>query len=460
MRRNMFAALLALALPACLVMCSNAAGAAPSNYHEIGLADAPAEINIDDFVAADDPVRRLEFWFSTEVGFTTGDSTGSLRHISDGDLLTEHACLVRTNRQLTARLGIMPIAPDLGLDAVSFPMRHNLLTDSADLTNTWPIYFSLEEGVFSETQGWISDGDLLNSDGRIVRTNFELIRGFEPLIMSAAGVGLDAVHMNYLSSPDIGILFSVERNFYSGQMNRLVKHGDLLAESGRIYRTNQQLLRNFRPYVPPDSLDAAPRDYGLDGVYVTRWGEVWFSVEEGFYDRMWGYVSDGDVLSEAGYIVRRNLDLLRVCEPLEDMANFGLDALDYRCPLPSPTLSDVSNSGCKPSLGDSDDGDDVYPFCGGDDFAFRIGAGTVAVVHKNAAYNCCPTDIAVYMSIVGNNILLTEEEILPAPCDCDCCYDIQSKIINLESGTYTLDYCWFDYETGQNMCYNTTITIP
>ncbi|MCK4658101.1 MAG: hypothetical protein KAV82_01140 [Phycisphaerae bacterium] len=260
---------------------------------------------------------RPEFRYSTEIGFTPSTPTSVLPPLSDGDLISDHTCLVYTNWELISQFGFMPPVRDLGLDA-------------ATLTFSKPVWFSIEEGAFSEVLGcWVSDGDLLSMNGQIVRTNAALLAACQPAVRD---LGLDAVHVGILSSSNIGILFSTERDFWSTSMGIMVGHGDLLSEHMCVYRTNAQLMANFNPYDPftPEEPAPEPHDYGLDAVYVTRHGTIWFSVEEGFYDLNLGYVSDGDVLSEHGYVVRRNLTLMfAACSPLEDCANFGLDALDY-----------------------------------------------------------------------------------------------------------------------------------
>ncbi len=277
------------------------------------------------------------FRFSTEIGFTEG-SPPHFPPRSDGDLLSTRGCLVLTNNELTANLGIMPVVPDLGLDAATSTFRR-------------PVLFSLEQSVFSETLGRIGHGDLLATDGRIVRTNHQLLEAFDPWgpcpCISVDGdcdcdctfascpcgccdVGLDAAHVEIVSSADRRILFSVEHRFWSEALGQWVSHGDLLSDTGAVFRTNQQLMANFHALCP-DCPDAdCECDFGLDAVYLTRWGTVWFSVEQGFYDVRLGWISDGALLSENGWVVRRNLQLLHSCAPLEDLANFGLDAVDFR----------------------------------------------------------------------------------------------------------------------------------
>jgi hypothetical protein len=302
-------------------------------------------------IAAPPAAPNRELRFSTEVGFPVADSTGVNGWVSDGDLLGERSCVVLRNRDLTANLGIMPVVPDLGLDA-------------ATLTNYRPVMFSLEDSVWSETLGQIGHGDLLCITGQIVRTNAELIMPFGST-SSVADVGLDAAHVvtgplaNVTSAAccDCWLLFSVEDRFYSGALNRWIGHGDLLCSCGHIFRTNWQLLRRFHPIAVPcltsedcpdfgpcgtneepgladlvpctsDTPDAFCIDFGLDAVTLTPRGEIWFSTERGFWDANLGWISDGDVLSDRGYVVRRNRQLVDVCDPLVFCANFGLDALD------------------------------------------------------------------------------------------------------------------------------------
>ena len=112
------------------------------------------------------------------------------------------------------------------------------------------------------------------------------------------------------------------------------------------------LLRNFRPM--PATVNA---DYGLDAVYVPLYRpryapatydaatattdpallpmEIWFSVRKGFFDERLGVqISDGDLLSTSGRVVRTNAQLLRnfpnpTMGPVQ--SNYGLDAVHVRC---------------------------------------------------------------------------------------------------------------------------------
>ncbi|HEB60482.1 MAG TPA: hypothetical protein ENJ06_01515 [Phycisphaeraceae bacterium] len=259
-------------------------------------------------IAADRQEFHREALFSTEIGFSAiiGDPVFL---ISDGDLLGVRRCLHKRNGDLTENLGFMPPVPDLGLDAVT-------------LADHDPVLFSLEEGMFSETLGWVGDGDLLSDSGHIVRTNAQLIHAFQP--ETPGDVGLDAVHADTFADSARGFLFSVERDFISALYDCPIRHGYLLAENGDIVATNHDLLAHFHP---PYDIDP-DHDFGLDAVFIRRNGEIWFSVEEDFMDAQLGLIRDGDLLSNRGYVVARNLQLLHGCSPLEDLDNFGLDAFD------------------------------------------------------------------------------------------------------------------------------------
>ncbi|HPD31587.1 MAG TPA: hypothetical protein PLL20_16465 [Phycisphaerae bacterium] len=278
-----------------------------------GLSSEPTAIPkmILDIYAYEGPwPPQPDVWFSTEVGFHAGrldpNLDNTIRYISAGDLLSRRGHVVRTNRELTQHLGIMPAVPDLGLDAVVVGPRRE-------------IWFSFEEQlspIWSETLAvWLKHGDLLSDRGYVVATNEQLVRRFGPMPVSG-DFGLDAA----VRTPTRDLLFSTETDFFSETLGARVGHGDVLSSRGRIVRTNRQLLASFNPVGP------VVRDLGLDALVLRPFGEMWFSTEEGFIDANLGPISDGDLLSSAGYVVARNLDLLKEFGPIEDLANFGLDA--------------------------------------------------------------------------------------------------------------------------------------
>ena len=125
----------------------------------------------------------------------------------------------------------------------------------------------------------------------------------------------------------------------------------------------------------------------------------------------------------------------------------------------SPAIGDYSNSGCLPGPPIDVQGNQ-YPWCGEDKIETSVEDHTIDIVHKNATYNCCPDDIQVSLSVEGNVLRVTENEVLTTPCDCLCCYDVESTIVDLSPGTYELEYCWYDYESGRTECDTQAIVVP
>jgi len=154
----------------------------------------------------------------------------------------------------------------------------------------------------------------------VVAANEALVRPFHPM-PPVRDYGLDAV----TRGANRGMLFSTEEGFFSESLGVTVGQGDLLSDRGRIVRTNAQLLANFHPLGPS-------YDLGLDAIIIRPRGEIWFSTEEGFVDANLGSITDGDLLSTSGYVVATNLELLRNFGPIEDLHNFGLDAVTVVVP--------------------------------------------------------------------------------------------------------------------------------
>jgi len=259
------------------------------------------------------PVR--EIWFSTVASFTSAHGQAPSNHISPGDLVSFSGGIVKRNSELLQRFQMMPVIADLGLDAVY-------------ILPGGEIAFSIDQDGFSQTLGLIQHGDLLSNKGRILRNNQDLLAPFVPH-PALPDAGLDAVQV--LDNGDI--LFSIETNTFSKRLLVTLQRGDLLCSTGQVWRSNQQLLSKFHPAEPTN-------DYGLDAVYVWPQGEIWFSTEAGFQDLALGAILPGDLLSDSGYVVFRNLELLGAFAPLEDLADFGLDALFIvtdATPPPPPT---------------------------------------------------------------------------------------------------------------------------
>ncbi|MBN2271595.1 MAG: hypothetical protein JXN61_13335 [Sedimentisphaerales bacterium] len=291
---------------------------APFPWIEIDLAQVPPSDPLHTFSLHFVAVPWPEIWFSTETGFTS--STMGMVSVSEGDLLSARGRVVRTNYRLTANLGIMPIVPDIGLDAV---IGQAPAASTPAGSHRCRIWFSSREDIYSESFGPLRNGDLLDSAGAIARRHDELIGPFSPE-PPIPQFGLDAAAIG----PEGQVLFSTGDGFFSESLGVMISDGDLLDERGLVFKSSSDLMRNFQP------IDPMPKVFGLDAAYVWPNGEVWFSITTSFTDLRLGHIGYGDLLSDTGRVVIRNLDLLGPFAPVEDLADFGLDTVTIVWPGP------------------------------------------------------------------------------------------------------------------------------
>jgi hypothetical protein len=94
-----------------------------------------------------------------------------------------------------------------------------------------------------------------------------------------------------------------------------------------------------------------------------------------------------------------------------------------------------------------------------DQFSLVVAGDRLSIAHYHATYNCCPDDIAVTLDVDGCLLMLAEAEILVNPCFCVCCYQVDSVVEGLAPGTYTVEYRWYDYETGQEQCHVDVVVV-
>lgn len=262
------------------------------------------------------PLR--EIWFSTASGFTASNWQSPTNCVSAGDLISDAGRVVRSSSRLLASFGLMPGLTEIGADAIEVAPGGEVL-------------FSINEDVLSETLGPIHHGDLLSEGGRIVKRNQDLLAAFN-LGDTDTDFGLDAFQM--MTNGEL--YFSITTRAVAPELGPL-SVGDVLSDQGRIVKHHVELLANFHP--PPSF---AEQDYGLGALYVWPSGETWFSLETGFDDVELGPILEGDLLSDQGYIVFRNLELTSAFAPIEDTSSFGLDALylvtDATAPAPPPEV--------------------------------------------------------------------------------------------------------------------------
>ncbi len=263
------------------------------------------------------PVRDI--WFSTVNRMTAGIWPGPENVVTAGDLLSVDDHVVSWHEDL-----LFSVRVDAGLAPLGVAL------DALDVGPGGEIFFSLSGDATSTSLGELHHGDLLSDRDRVVKTNQELLAAFQ-LPAGTGDVGLDAVQV----MDDGEILFSITTSVVSTRLGATLLRGDLLSDRGQRVKTNKELLANFQP-------SDRSKDYGLDAFYIWPGGEIWFSTEVGFQDAGLGTVRGGDLLSTRGRILFNNLDLVSAFQPLEELADFGLDALfivtDGFCPAAPPRL--------------------------------------------------------------------------------------------------------------------------
>ncbi|MBN1697341.1 MAG: hypothetical protein JW881_07490 [Spirochaetales bacterium] len=273
------------------------------------------------------------FSFSTDYPFTSG-SLGN--HVSDGDLLSSKGTILLTNSELISAFNLYPTFAEqkVGLDAVIGPINH-FSSEDGSMVTPYVLFSSKTDILAKENPG---HGDILNNFGRVVRRNIDLISPFGPMPV-AQDTGLDALAVSRSPVTDEGsadilseaaeippekriIVFSIKEGFFSEKLGVYIGPGDILTTDGRIYKTGKDLLRNFNPLSV--SIEGS---IDIDAVYILSNGEIWFSTASGFRDAKLGYVGFGDLLSENGRIILRNRDIVAPFNPIEDLADFGLDGI-------------------------------------------------------------------------------------------------------------------------------------
>lgn len=238
------------------------------------------------------PIRAM--WFSTASGMTPANP--GVGRISGGDVLSIEGTVFKRYSDIVQRLSIPP--EEFGLDALDLGPRGEIL-------------FSLGRDTESVVNGPIGHGSLASSEGRVILHNHQLLSAFN--VTDQTDAGLDALHV----MPNEEYYFSINTAVTRASGGTL-RSGDLLSTQGRIVRTEQSLLARWQnPLV--ESL-------GVDAFFVWPNGEVWFSLQNGLNSQL-GVVQRGDIISDQGYFVFRNLEIVAPFAPLEDLADFGLDAL-------------------------------------------------------------------------------------------------------------------------------------
>lgn len=77
----------------------------------------------------------------------------------------------------------------------------------------------------------------------------------------------------------------------------------------------------------------------------------------------------------------------------------------------------------------------------------RHGDGLM-VTHLAALYNCCPGPMVYDVAMDGTAVVLTETALEATPCDCDCCFETITVLVDLPGAATELRFRWFDFESA------------
>jgi len=72
------------------------------------------------------------------------------------------------------------------------------------------------------------------------------------------------------------------------------------------------------------------------------------------------------------------------------------------------------------------------------EFTYLPESKTLKIKHLNAAFNCCPDKVFGEISIDSNIITIVEKEKLTDPCKCNCLYDLDYELTDIEAGNYII----------------------
>lgn len=262
-----------------------------------------------------DAMALRDLWFTTVAEFTAALPGPNPVRVSRADLLSRDGHVVVKEARFAEAMTLPSGMAAPPIDAVTVVpegrLRYSVVTEMK----------TLELGV-------VDSGDLMDLGGSraVPAAQFAHVLSTMP-----AAMGLDAIQWR----EDGTYLFSIRDPVFSDRLGVAVGAGDLLSTDGRLLRRNAELLKAFH-------VTQRARDYGLDSVHLWPSGEIWFSTSESVPLEGGGLLSDGDLLSDRGRVIFRNLELLERFGPLEDAANFGLRSVEI--------VSDVDQAEGRPTL--------------------------------------------------------------------------------------------------------------
>ncbi len=143
-------------------------------------------------------------------------------------------------------------------------------------------------------------------DIHLVQTQVDLVQFFSIQIAAA---------------PLRDLWFTTTQPFFSTNLNARVLTGDLLSQEGRLLRRRSQVVSQFG-FAP------SPEGYPIQSVGLAPGAEVQFSLTQDVFSETRNKTyHTGDLLSDKGYVLLTNQELINNFAPQVPGPNVGLDAL-------------------------------------------------------------------------------------------------------------------------------------
>ena len=74
-----------------------------------------------------------------------------------------------------------------------------------------------------------------------------------------------------------------------------------------------------------------------------------------------------------------------------------------------------------------------------DELAVNVQDGKVRFTHRGAVFNCCLDSVSLELFRCDDILRVVETAHAKEPCRCECTFDLQGEIADLESGEYWLE---------------------
>ncbi len=74
-----------------------------------------------------------------------------------------------------------------------------------------------------------------------------------------------------------------------------------------------------------------------------------------------------------------------------------------------------------------------------DELAVTLQGGQVRFIHRGAVFNCCLDSVSLELRKYEDVLRVVETAHVNQPCRCQCTFELQGEIADLESGEYWLE---------------------